>query len=413
MAIHDSDMSPSSISDVVSSNKHTKGNYFSIFNKEEVANETVAKRDIFVVKHNDLINMVYKYVAADQKVDYDTINNHSHKSYAFSKKVTYHNLSKNHILYVQDSSNVVIPVMPVSNLYEYSPTGSTPYEHVIISEEYTFGSDVAAEHGLDLIIKSLNDRPGFSTSPELLQMRDNLRAAIMAHRRDTSYNKTTQIKLYVTRRVTMNELRNSPRIYIPNLNVIVSLDENIYKIAHPTSVEGSRTKAKKGDIRDKSMPEFNETFELHMDLIDNDNKISSRYVNLFGKLVRIDPKRDPMRANGLYISQTLAGADLPETKKYYSFDELCELNIYNTEEDAVTYGSPDLIAEQLKRDKSYNEAYHAKVTSDVRIKTEAEKADVEIAKMKYETTANAIKTVAAVVSAAVVITTAIAKYKSK
>ena len=412
MAIHDSDITPASISDVVSTNA-TKGNYFSIFHKEEAEVEQASKQDIFVVKHTDLIKMTYKNVVADQKVDYATIRDHSNKSFTSSKSVTFFNLSKNHVVYVQDSSNVVIPVMPVTNMYEFSPTGNTPYEHLVIVEKYQFGSVDAAKIGLELICKSLNDRPGLSTSPELIQMRDNLREAIMSHSRDTTYNKTSYIRLYVTRRVTMTELRNTSRLYIPNLNIIVSLDKDICKLWHPTSVEGSREKARKGSIKDKAMPEFKETFELHMDLVDNDNKISSRYVNLFGKLTRIDPKCDPMRANGLYISRAISGMDIPEAKKYYTFEELSELNIYSTEEDALTYGSPELIAEKLKHDKSINEAYHAKITSDVRIKTEAEKADVEIAKMKYETIANVIKTVAAVVSATVVIATAIAKYKSK
>ena len=108
-----------------------------------------------------------------------------------------------------------------------------------------------------------------------------------------------------------------------------------------------------------------------------------------------------MRANGLYITRSLGGLDVPGTKKYYTFDELPDLKIYNTEEDAITYGNPELLAERLKRDKSYNEAYHAKVTSDVKINTEKDKSEVEIAKIKYDAYSNVIKFLISVVTATV------------
>ena len=424
MAIHDLDnpgthinsgtpaMSSTKVTDIVNENAHTKGNYFGIFNKQQVEHEENSKEEVFTVKHKDLINVVYKYVAADFKVDYPTIRDFTNKSFTFSKTVTYYNLSKNHILYVQDSNNCVMPVLPVTNLYEYSTNGCPPMEHIVISEEYKFGNSKAAEHALDMIIKSLNNRKGLSVSPELIQMRDNLRAAIMSHNSDTNYNKTQTVKLYVTRRVTMTELRAYGRLYIPNMNVILSLDSDIYKIAHPTSVEGSREKARKGDLRDTSMPEFNESFELHMDLIDNDSKISSRWVNVLGKLVRIDPKKDAMRASGLYVSRSLGGMDIPDCKKFYTLDELKELNLYSTEEDALTHGDPSLIAEKLKHSKSVNEAYHAKVTSETKIQQEVNKSEAEIAKMKYDTINNIVKVVGAVVSFAVICATAIAKINS-
>ena len=141
MAIHDLDnpgthinsgtpaMSSTKVTDIVNENAHTKGNYFGIFNKQQVEHEENSKEEVFTVKHKDLINVVYKYVAADFKVDYPTIRDFTNKSFTFSKSVTYYNLSKNHILYVQDSNNCVMPVLPVTNLYEYSTNGCSPMEH--------------------------------------------------------------------------------------------------------------------------------------------------------------------------------------------------------------------------------------------------------------------------------------------
>jgi hypothetical protein len=90
-------------------------------------------------------------------------------------------------------------------------------------------------------------------------------------------------------------------------------------------------------------------------------------------------------------------------------DELKELNLYSTEEDAVTHGDPSLIAEKLKHSKSVNEAYHAKVTSETKIQQEVNKSEAEIAKMKYDTINNIVKVVGAVVSFAVICATDIAK----
>ena len=85
MAIHDTDtsgthinsgtpaMSSTKVTDIVNENAHTKGNYFGIFNKQQVEHEENNKEEVFTVKHKDLINVVYKYVAADFKVDYPTI----------------------------------------------------------------------------------------------------------------------------------------------------------------------------------------------------------------------------------------------------------------------------------------------------------------------------------------------------
>lgn len=141
----------------------------------------------------------------------------------------------------------------------------------------------------------------------------------------------------VSSRISLDTLiEGGGTVYVPALDVVVSVHSNRAVILHPYSDEGVREQMRVIDIDDAS-------FRYAMYIVDNHRTYGDRYVNLNGKIFRVPCVFRPEVADGFYAVHpipTMVGGvvteyqvvqlSLKEAEKQYA--------LHRTPEEAETYG---------------------------------------------------------------------------
>lgn len=301
-----------------------------------------------------------------------------HKSYIYRKETVYENFIKGSVLYVQSSDNITMPVTPVTNVFEVHDSPKDPPDGVVVTDIYHFGSMGAVYRFLELVQSSC------------LMNKDsaNLEARFIAAQlhgfvNDKQYHgdglcKATDITIRLSKFINAEELRQTSRIYLCNNEVILSINPEIADIPHPLS-NGRSYLSDNEPIKG-----FKGTYQLTIDLVDNDQSVKDKFLYISGNIVRIKPFEDNMRANGLYIAHTLNGERISLEDSYFDLESLEEAHVYNTYEEAVTHGNPDLLLAKYKFQQSKAELEHSSMSKEDRRRESDIKRELELLKLKYE-----------------------------
>lgn len=160
-----------------------------------------------------------------------------------------------------------------------------------------------------------------------------------------------RISFTICREVNVSGLNEKVnKLYVADLGILVSCKFDSSDCFHPDSHQYRR---KYGEvIRQEKIVENSSSCNIIVDYIDNEGNTGERFVNVFGRIIPVQPIKDPTRSNGLYMS----GYALDENKRkinltdyqgdFKKIDE--EFDLHQSREAARK--SVDLIAQQEQLD---------------------------------------------------------------
>ncbi len=186
--------------------------------------------------------------------------------------------------------------------------------------------------------------------------------------RNTSYHPHVEIILNVLEEATKNNVRHGHEIitiddkvdiglakknfclYSITSDLLISEGLDSVKIHHPYSPEA---RAKNHVV--ESMKQIPLT-GVFVDLIDNEQELSCRYMYAAKQLVEIPARQDLGRPSGVYFTYgtNIHGDEILVTPQFFSFEDAKEkLGMFATKEETLTNGNPTLL------NKSEEERYRS------------------------------------------------------
>lgn len=152
-------------------------------------------------------------------------------------------------------------------------------------------------------------------------------------------NRDTRIAtIAIDRTVDINQVREHKRLYVPDTDIMLHLDNFDLAYPHPYSSQGRATADYKDFISTKK------TSGIFVELIDNENNIKSRYMYVAKRLMEIPVRKDKYRATGVYFSSAQCDRldDIHIEPQFYSFDEAEQtIGLYKNKEEALSGGNPE------------------------------------------------------------------------
>lgn len=238
--------------------------------------------------------------------------------------------------------------------------------------KFTIRSKVSVGQNVNLDTRPLLGDEGCTTSRVANAILDS------AQRPDTRYGYMQQHDVSsIDYHIRQSELQaNGGSIYVPTLDLVVSILSESFLPMHPLSIKGKRHQIFEHD------PLLRECTGLsyRMWIVDRHRRFGDRFINLNGDVYKILAIQDADSDDGVYVASTLpVNSDLhvPAGRvDYYHFDRAAEqLRLYTTYHEALTLGNPqdtykreledrahrlkidehDMKAEKLARDERWGE----------------------------------------------------------
>ena len=159
-----------------------------------------------------------------------------------------------------------------------------------------------------------------------------------------AYNKANGVinfqSVTIDRFVPYKKICQHTGIYVHEADLLICNPKRLKYMQHPHSEEGMLIESY------QRITEKNNISGVFIELIDNDNKISTRYMYLAKRLIEISPRVDKSRRSGVYYTTT--GFDFtgePEIQpEFHTFEEAeQELGLHKTEEEAKSGGDPETL----------------------------------------------------------------------
>lgn len=147
-------------------------------------------------------------------------------------------------------------------------------------------------------------------------------------------------KIVLERCISEEDLESNSGCFFPEEDVLVVDTRYADRVFHPNSVRGIAQRA-----LDPILEELHGTGVL-IEIVDNDQAITSRFIHLLGQTVEIKPHKDPERASGVYVirAEDKIGTDLKSRTTFMSLEEAREkIGLHRTREEAFTGGDAKLL----------------------------------------------------------------------
>lgn len=185
----------------------------------------------------------------------------------------------------------------------------------------------------------------------------------------------------VDRKIPLRKICHHQGLYIHESDILILNPENKEFTPHPYSDEGMMIDGIK-DFTEKSG-----VSGVFVEIVDNDNKISSRYMYVAKRLVEIRPKVDRDRKSGVYLTSTeidfADNADI--TPEFYQIEEAEEAaGLHRTAEDAISGGDPEILV-RIQENKIKAELLELKRASDI------ERSEFELEKIRMESSLKSLQ----------------------
>jgi hypothetical protein len=148
---------------------------------------------------------------------------------------------------------------------------------------------------------------------------------------------------YLQHGIDIATLLERKSLYLPNLDVVITIESPNSGITHPLTLHGECA-----DVFHRAFKPFNMTCmtSFNILLIDNEDAIGARYINISGKVIRVLSVKDTTRPSGLYIFDMKKG--VIEPPRIYPLDDLNSSGylFFASYEEAYSGGSPKAIFEK-------------------------------------------------------------------
>jgi len=185
------------------------------------------------------------------------------------------------------------------------------------------------------------------------------------------YKTTSNRVLRVTYKISRQTIERHKALYIPELDILVSLYQTNDSMIHPYSDLGDRYKLIESDINLRST----KSFGYSMYIVSNDGDYGDRYINLGGKVFKVPSTVNHSLQNGVYVcsSGDVVGKHSNPTplSEFYTFEQAEEqLTLYQSTEEARIHG--DLLGSQ-----EYDRKQQAADLEDLKIQAKKKQLEHE------------------------------------
>ncbi len=162
-------------------------------------------------------------------------------------------------------------------------------------------------------------------------------------------------------------------VYVPALDVVLSIHSNRAVIHHPFSEEGVKEQLRLIDMDTAS-------FRYAMYVVDNRNTHADRYINLNGKVFRVPQRHRPDLRDGFYAVHPtptmIGGVETEYVVIHLPLDEAeKEYQLYRTPEEAETFGFSKEAMERENQTRKREQAQKQDQREEIKYeRTEQERA---------------------------------------
>lgn len=163
---------------------------------------------------------------------------------------------------------------------------------------------------------------------ELYQFRDQFRSACVDRNNNT-------VTIHIDTMIEQSALKESHNVYVSSKDIVLSTKSLLDAPAHPFS-RNSLLMAKY-----EQLVTNRDGLHFFIEIVDNDDQMSARYMYAYKRLFKVNPHKDPMRENGVYLG---VGETDSNGKAHCEITRLPlaeageALGLYPTREEAVAAG---------------------------------------------------------------------------
>lgn len=233
-----------------------------------------------------------------------------------------------------NNTNRRIRVINRSNyVHTVVPSGGFS-DNFIVRQIYKFNGSTTIVSA----INSLNDI--IDRSKVKLTELEILRDALTEAYRNSHGSPLCTYDVTIDKTISGKRIRSTQSVYITEADLLIQDETFPGGIVHPFSEQG---------IHEQGISDFvsgKKTSGVLLELIDNENKINTRYIYVAKKVMSIPTHKDSQRASGVYCTRIDHDHfDTEFVTEYFTYEEAeVELGIFRTEEDAISGGDPELLA---------------------------------------------------------------------
>lgn len=233
-------------------------------------------------------------------------------------------------LYIKNQGNIIYTVTPLSN--KALTKHHSPHVEIRVTSGIIGSQDVKALNNL----MHKMDREGVNYGNDARLQFDRLRNLVEAEPFVSRQNTVGMVRSFY---VDESEILRAGYVYIQECDLLISFNEDVILEHHPQSNEAWST----ADIRSKK--EVQGAHGTVVRIVDNDNLRDAYYYHSAKRIIEVKPVRDTTKDSGVYFCELkcINGRTfLDET--FMTFQEAeVELGLYCTQEEARTYGDPELL----------------------------------------------------------------------
>ena len=271
----------------------------------------------------------------------------------YKQSISY--INNTHIpIFIRDKTDLVIELLPENHIYnnDLKIIFTFEFNHLMIPNLNKFFSSLSeSDLEKDICLKLL---------------RKQFLDKVATHFSRFVMNKISLSLVYDIPYESMTKY--SETVYIPDIDILIHTGDRNTIPRHPYSLQ-----SKMNQFIDTSVPELeNATFRFALDIIDNDDTLTPKYINITNTVVKIIPRKDIKLLSGIYVLNTSNSEEVD----YYPLELMSELGLYNTKEDAISQGNIELV-NKINLKKLETELESTKMEyANSKIKREAELAEV-------------------------------------
>lgn len=282
-----------------------------------------------------------------------------------------------------NNSDIDVIIILRNNIPIRSIAGSSGYKkanEIIIRNVYSFQNINIINDTLNNLSQTMKTYAG--DSKELSEIRDILlnksATASGLHRFSGSCDIT------IDRTVRIPELVSKETVYIPESDIVLCAKSLNVACPHPFSNEGSTLASYSSLIN-----QIRTSASVNIDIVDNENNISKRYLYVAKKVIELETLKDPTRTSGIYVTNVAHGLGrqpIVNTKFHELENAQSELGIFPTIEEAETGGDPNKIqaAKVAELQKELEISKYHRELSILENKTKLDAANNELENFKAQ-----------------------------
>lgn len=270
-------------------------------------------------------------------------------------------------IYCKTQRNIPLSFNPEKGLH----VPREAYPHLKIVVTYTIHDSKSMEETLAFIDTIINN--DYVVPEEAMLLREKIKEKFASANYFDPQNKS--VTMAFSRIIRRDDIAKSGTVYIPETNVVVTMDKERAMRPHPYSPEGLQ------NIEiEKTLANVGQAGVM-VKVIDNDQISPVRYFYAAKRLISVRSVVDHRRESGVYL--TFTDCDNNRKSSFITFKEAEDvIGLFKTQDEAVTHGDPKYLNEQ--RERELENANLALKNESMLNKAELQQREAELASLKHD-----------------------------